>query len=71
MEKIIHTLKDTWFIIIFIGGCIIWYANVSYRLTAIEAKAQEQNTALIELMKMKTDVEIIKVNVDFIKAKIK
>lgn len=70
MKQFIKTLRDTWFLIVFIGGLVLWYGTVTNQLKAIEAKDNEQDNALIELMKMKTDLEIIKTKVDLIYKKI-
>ena len=66
MNKFLEQLKSGWFIILAIVGLIIWYANVSMRLTSLEAKAQEQETALVQLMQIKTDVAVIKAQVDYL-----
>lgn len=71
MKKFIETIQEVWFIIIFIGGLILWYGSVTNQLKQIEAKDNEQDLILQQLMSMKTDVAVIKTNVEFLKERIK
>ena len=71
MKNFIHTIKDSWVIIAFLCAMVLWYGTVNSRISALEAKAQEQNDALVQLMQIKTDIEVVKAKVDFIYNKVK
>ena len=71
MEKIIKQLNTVWFILGFIVVVTIWYANVNSRLNAIETKQQEDESALVQLMTLKTDVAVIKADVSWIKERLR
>jgi hypothetical protein len=71
MQQFIKTLQGAWFLILFIGSLILWYGTVTNQLKQLEATNIEQDNVLIELMKMKTDVEVIKTKVDLIYTRVK
>lgn len=66
MRKFITELSKVWYLLAFVIAIILWYGSVNYRLNSVEAKQTENEKTLIELMKIKTDVEVIKSKVDFI-----
>lgn len=71
MDKILEQLKNAWFILVFIGAVLIWYANTNARLTAVEAKQQADEVTLSQVGELQIDIAVIKTNVEYIKEKVK
>jgi len=71
MNDIITQIKNQWFLLAFLVGMIIWYANTNSRITAVEAKVIEQSSLVEQIATLKTDVAVIKANVEFIKQQVR
>ncbi len=70
MADIVTQLRDKWFILAFLAGVIMWYSNVNSRLNTVEANQATQSDAISQIGDMKTDIAVIKSNVQFIKDQI-
>lgn len=70
MEKSLKTIKEYWQLIMFLGMLVILMANILYRLNSVEAAQKEDETTLIQLMSVKTDVAIIKNDVMWIRGQL-
>lgn len=68
MADLLTQIKDKWFIIVFIGGLILWYGDTNARLNAVEAKQDEQVNIIADITQLKIDVAVVKDNVLDIKA---
>lgn len=71
MNELIKQIKESWFVFIFVGSMIIWYANTNSRISAVEAKQEEQETLLESFTELKIKVSVIDANVEFIKNRVK
>lgn len=71
MEKITNQIQDYWIILAFIASMIIWWANVNNRITSVEGKVVEQVSVNEQIAELKTDVAVIKANVEFIKQQVR
>ncbi len=70
MKDILKTLRENWPILTFLVAMVVWYANTNSRITAVEAKVDENTTVIVQIADMKTDIEVIKANVTFIKERL-
>lgn len=71
MDSLTLKLKDNWFIIVFSASMIVWYANTTTRLEALETKVEDQRTINDKINQINIDVAVIKANVEFIKNRLK
>ena len=70
MDKFANKVTSVWPILVFITTLVIWYADVNSRLSTVEAKQEDQNIVIEQVSDIKTDVAVIKANVEFIKQRI-
>lgn len=66
-ERLIK-LKEFWFIILFIGGLIVQWTSLNYRITALELQAREQNPIFLQIQK---DIVEIKTTLSLIQLELK
>jgi len=71
MNELIRQIKDSWIILVFVAGIIVWYANTNSRISAVEAKQEEQEAILQSVTELKIKVSVIDANVEFIKNRVK
>lgn len=70
MESLTSKLRENWFIIVFTTSMIVWYANTTTRLDALELKVNDQEIVEKQITQMQIDLAVIKANVEFIKKEI-
>lgn len=71
MKSLLQQLKEFWFILVLLAGIIMWYANTNNRLNILEASQANQETINQQIIDLRTRVEVISTNVEFIKDKVK
>lgn len=71
MKHVIEEIKSSWFLIAFLAGMIIWYADTNNRLTTVEAEVKEVQSTLSLVSDIKTDIAVMKTDIGYIKTKIK
>lgn len=64
MNELLKPLKDSWFIIVFIGGLIVTWTTFNARLTQVELVIEKQDPVYTQIQ---TDIVEIKTTLEFIK----
>ena len=60
-------IRKNWMLIIFIGSLITSWTMFNARLTVVEVKAQETETALTKIIEMREDIAVMKNDIKYIK----
>lgn len=72
-QTVIDQVKSVWFILAFLVGMVVWYANTNTRITTLENTQQailiENRDAEILLNEIKSQLVGIETTLEFIKNK--
>lgn len=67
MESFIKKLGEAWYLILAIIALSMWGATQQGRITAVEAKVQEQQTTIEKINQLIVDMAVVKTDVSYIK----
>lgn len=67
MEKSLQTIKEYWFMIVFIGMVVVSWATFSLRLDDVEKRVADLERAYTSFEQIKIDIAVIKNDVTTIK----
>lgn len=65
------TIKENWILIAFITSLIITWTTFGLRLTAVELRAQENQSTLEIVRDMQVDIAVMKKDIEFIRMQVK
>jgi len=78
MEKFLNILSKSWFLIVFIISMVLWYSDTNNKIKIVfaqQAEQQEQIDKIIEILEIfddvKTDIAVMKKDIEYIKVNVK
>lgn len=71
MKHPFDQIKENWVFATFIGGLIIWYANVNSKIVQAQSDIADLKVVSAEISAIKVDIGSIKTSLDFIKQRVR
>lgn len=59
MTSFIEQIKKNWILLAFVASNIVWYANMSFRMNAVEATNNQQDADISQISEIKTDIAVM------------
>lgn len=50
MDQIMDNLRKNWPVILFVGGAVVWYANVQFDISQLKASNEDQKAQIAALI---------------------
>lgn len=70
MDGVFKQLRDNWMIIIFIGSLIVTWTTFNSRLARAEEKITVLEETIDTIQDLRTDIAVIKRDIEYIKVKV-